>query len=589
MAGPQIRPAVFDATSKKVIETPVGYKLATDMFSVAGQLSITDDGIYYVAGEHIADRQHNFLMADNTGKLFVELSADPGNDLAVGSDGRIYFSEQQPIPDDFLSQCEGNIIILGCDGKFYLNIESLISQDEHNTLVVGDDGKLYTSVYMTYDLATGQLRLLERKSDIILSEVIILPDASVLEDAGIEVDPSGQPAGTYLYLTFRLGDGTDKTVYVDVTSLIDVYEPGNNGVRVENYEIFLKVRDADGPLKIEGTAGDTDGGLYVDYEALISQDAGNGLTTGDDGKLLAVGGVGKYVELTDAPGNYDFAYAASPVSTTEILTTGVLASPNADFSRVIHTDRHRWVTTHDTITPPIDVNNTHVLTIDASLGSEGAPVYNNKVFLLASQSPTDQMNIRINTTDVSIVGAGVVCRTGYMTIVPYANQLASVGYTDIELGPNVYWAGEPVTSINEYPEGVLIRYTAYTSFGGTVSTSRLVLEKIYPGGVSEDAYHVNLEFSAEDEELRFFIPPGCTRVEMPLASVQGDVTTFTGLTVRMSPTYSTATMTPLDIAVDGNVTLTNQAQNHVTAIVQAGWPSGATALSLDLVFYMPKQ
>ena len=79
------------------------------------------------------------------------------------------------------------------------------------------------------------------------NEVIASMNASdfvkdgMLKDVKLVVNPSGQPQGTYLEFTFNT-DSAAKTIYVNVTTLIDIYV-GKNGVEVKGKEISLKLQD----------------------------------------------------------------------------------------------------------------------------------------------------------------------------------------------------------------------------------------------------------------------------------------------------------------------------------------------------------
>lgn len=200
---------------------------------------------------------------------------------------------------------------------------SLISKDANNDLITGADGLLYVDVpeadYSgsvkaddpilsvaenqiqstfsgSYTPTTGELKLFGRDNVELFSTVIMAQD-SVLEDVDLVVDPEDQPAGTYLMMTFRLQDGSNKVVYTDVTSLIDVYV-GGNGIDVAGKTISVHA-DSTGPIVVteagvniavgpglkvqDGAAGKE---LAADLSASISADEGNGLVAGTDGGLF---------------------------------------------------------------------------------------------------------------------------------------------------------------------------------------------------------------------------------------------------------------------------------------------------------------
>jgi hypothetical protein len=96
-------------------------------------------------------------------------------------------------------------------------------------MILSDENELTANVSMAYDSDTGNLTLFgkvdessEEGDRFILSQVNIpLDQFESLDSAEIVTNPDGQPAGTYLALTFLTSTG-DKVVYINVEALAEL-------------------------------------------------------------------------------------------------------------------------------------------------------------------------------------------------------------------------------------------------------------------------------------------------------------------------------------------------------------------------------
>ena len=83
---------------------------------------------------------------------------------------------------------------------------------------------------LKYDTGTKKIQLIGKDGSTAISEIdatAFIKDG-MLSNAELVVDPAGKPAGTYFKLTWNTDAGKD-VMYVDVTSLIDVYTAKENG------------------------------------------------------------------------------------------------------------------------------------------------------------------------------------------------------------------------------------------------------------------------------------------------------------------------------------------------------------------------
>lgn len=133
---------------------------------------------------------------------------------------------------------------------------------------------LKTSLSLNYSSDNKQIQLLGNNvggnniiSTIDASEFVkdgMLKNVELVElNQGTETNPNNLEDGTYLKFTFNT-DAGDNVIYVNVTSLIDLYIAGN-GINVSGKTISIKLKSDENILKV-----DTDG-LYIDKTLLDTQ------------------------------------------------------------------------------------------------------------------------------------------------------------------------------------------------------------------------------------------------------------------------------------------------------------------------------
>lgn len=260
------------------------------------------------ANTMVSDDPNNLLSVGTDSKLFARqpvagdfVSGDAGNRLGVGANDPRLFVAKTPA-QEYVSENANNAITVGTDNKLYakmLNAAGMVSAEDGNDLLVGTDGKLFISVQdkvtidgtdtiltksiagikgnvsLNYVSSTRTVQLIGKGNAVISS--IQLPETAVLENAGVVTDPAGQPAGTYLALTFTTTTGSE-TVYVNMDRFITVYTAGDASVDVTNFQIRARL-DPNSALNLG------ENGIGLTITGLISADAGNELSAGVDGKL----------------------------------------------------------------------------------------------------------------------------------------------------------------------------------------------------------------------------------------------------------------------------------------------------------------
>lgn len=186
-----------------------------------------------------------------------------------------------------------------------------ISVDTANLIAVSDgllktdaNGKIATDLSMTYNAATGVVNIVGQDGTTVVATTTIPSSVSALKSVTLETDPTGKPAGTYLHFVYTLSTGTDTDLWVDVTTLVDVYTAADASVTVNGYTIKVNLSATDSGLQLKNdglavklsadtgnqVALGTDGGLFVPASAVVtvvSADTGNIITEGtDEGALL---------------------------------------------------------------------------------------------------------------------------------------------------------------------------------------------------------------------------------------------------------------------------------------------------------------
>lgn len=112
---------------------------------------------------------------------------------------------------------------------------------------------------LTYNTETKKINLEGFDSSIIASiDATAFIKDGMINTVELVTDPESHDPGTYLVITFNTDAGKD-TIYLDVSSLIDVYE-GHNGIKVTGKDIHLIIDPTSEPylslsdngIKIEG-------------------------------------------------------------------------------------------------------------------------------------------------------------------------------------------------------------------------------------------------------------------------------------------------------------------------------------------------
>lgn len=276
-----------------------------------------------IAGLDVADSAvaNSFVtsVSETDGKIAVSRGAitstnktvkitngsDGGINLAANVDGTTITVNEggvMSVAQSTLTKYQGSdaITITGDDGGTKTVALKLNSTDK--ILTQSSDG-LLANLNLTWNTTDG-LKLIGKSGtviatipakDFIKDGMLENVELSVL-DEGTESNPQGLADGTYLYFTFNT-DGGSKEIYVNVTSLIDVYAAGN-GLELSGKTFSVK-RDASSESFL--TVG-VDGIKLSGVQAAI--DAVKSAETAAIDKIEASVGLSEDGSYTDPRGNY---------------------------------------------------------------------------------------------------------------------------------------------------------------------------------------------------------------------------------------------------------------------------------------------
>lgn len=246
-------PSTRILTLTKGNESTVTVEIPLATASQAGLMSSTDKQALDKAVSDITNIQsqvtaNKVVAGDNsvevtTGEstsIKVKLKAD-SNALKLDPENGLYVDEAA------LSAYTGTDAIKVSDKAISLTIKA-----EDKVLSQSADG-LLANINLTWSTSDG-LKLIGKDG----AEIATIPAADFIKDGmlknvelvelseGEDTNPEGLADGTYLKFTFN-ADAGDKVIYVNVTSLIDIYTAGN-GIELSGKAISVKI-DASGETK----------------------------------------------------------------------------------------------------------------------------------------------------------------------------------------------------------------------------------------------------------------------------------------------------------------------------------------------------
>ena len=281
------------------------------------------DGGCYLSVDNLLGKNNDILHGDDAGKLVADLSLKynfgTGKLDIIGYDGTTvvssvtvptttsslrgaYLSDGKPsasgediIGDYFISiamQYDG-LYDRGAPLKFHTH-KSAASKVEFEYIVDEEHSGMWPSSIKASFLGDNKVAEVSQER----ATAIAFSDGSVLHItwtgiSGTRISGTatftpavGLESGSYIRMVYLLDNGDVADVYVDVTSLVDVYVQGN-GITISDHIVSVKTKP-DGGITVDsagvGIKADPNGGLKTSSNgASVKTDPDGGLITGPDG------------------------------------------------------------------------------------------------------------------------------------------------------------------------------------------------------------------------------------------------------------------------------------------------------------------
>lgn len=266
-----------------------------------------------------------------TGNTTVKVNVKSGSNALKNDGDGLYVDES------VLTKYQGSDAIV-VSGEGATKTISLKLNSNDKVLTQTTDG-LLTNIDLTWSSADG-LKLLGKGG----AEIATIPATDFIKDGmlenvelvnltgGTEANPSGLTDGTYLKFTFNT-DGGSKVLYVNVTSLIDVYAAGNGlSLAGKTFSIKLDPASESGYLSVGSD------GLKLSGVNQAISDAITSAVTGDSGTIKAqldqikssVSGLQSELDKTQASAGLtaDGSYSATTGSTYISGATSLVDADN---------------------------------------------------------------------------------------------------------------------------------------------------------------------------------------------------------------------------------------------------------------------
>lgn len=281
------------------------------------------DGGCYLSVDNLLGKNNDILHGDDAGKLVADLSLKynfgTGKLDIIGYDGTTvvssvtvptttsslrgaYLSDGKPsasgediIGDYFISiamQYDG-LYDRGAPLKFH-TYKSAASKVEFEYIVDEEHSGMWPSSIKASFVGDNKVAEVsqERATAIAFSDGSVLHitwtgiSGTRISGTATFTPAAGLESGSYIRMVYLLDNGDVADVYVDVTSLVDVYVQGN-GITISDHIVSVKTKP-DGGITVDsagvGIKADPNGGLKTSSNgASVKTDPDGGLITGPDG------------------------------------------------------------------------------------------------------------------------------------------------------------------------------------------------------------------------------------------------------------------------------------------------------------------
>lgn len=176
--------------------------------------------------------KYSIATSDDLTRKVTRVAAAANKGIEIGG------SEQTPTVGIKLDPTQGNVTLsLGANGLKAEDTTALRGVTGQNFIKKnGTDVEGHLNI--TYNTETKKINLEGFDSSVIASiDATAFIKDGMINTVELVTDPESHDPGTYLVITFNTDAGKD-AIYLDVSSLIDVYE-GHNGIKVTGKHIHL--------------------------------------------------------------------------------------------------------------------------------------------------------------------------------------------------------------------------------------------------------------------------------------------------------------------------------------------------------------
>lgn len=197
--------------------------------------------------------KYSIATSDDLTRKVTRVVAAANKGIEIGG------SVQTPTVGIKLDPTQGNVTLsLGANGLKAEDTTALRDVTGQN-FIKKNGTNVEGRLNLTYNTETKKINLEGFNSSIIASiDATAFIKDGMINTVELVTDPKSHDPGTYLVITFNTDAGKD-AIYLDVTSLIDVYQ-GTNGVKVTGKDIHLIIDPTSEPylslsnygIKIEG-------------------------------------------------------------------------------------------------------------------------------------------------------------------------------------------------------------------------------------------------------------------------------------------------------------------------------------------------
>ena len=176
--------------------------------------------------------KYSLATSDDLKRYVTRVAATPNKGIKIGG------TAQTPTVGIKLDPTQGNVTLsLGANGLKAEDTTALRDVTGQN-FIKKNGTNVEGHLNLTYNTETKKINLEGFDSSVIASiDATAFIKDGMINTVELVTDPESHSPGTYLVITFNTDAGKD-AIYLDVSSLIDVYE-GHNGIKVTGKDIHL--------------------------------------------------------------------------------------------------------------------------------------------------------------------------------------------------------------------------------------------------------------------------------------------------------------------------------------------------------------